>query len=335
MISLRKSMDAQLEDLVQSTLASYRSALVAMGTAGVKACPQAGDELRQTLLQLNQALGPDLGTIVQTEKRVEEELRAWGDRAARFYDEKSNELKQVLMIVAQATRQMGDRDQRYTEQFHALTERLQTTARLNDLTEMRKSLGQSLEDLEVCVANMTRDGQDSVSGLRAQVSSYEARLEEVERAASEDLLTGLANRRRVERQMEQRINDGRGFSLIYVDLNGFKKINDDWGHMAGDDLLKQFANELRNAFRPKDLVARWGGDEFVALVDGESSEAKSRSETIDKWVNGDYTLATSGGSRKVKVSAATGHATWKPGETVVQVLQRADADMYKNKRSKA
>lgn len=335
MISLRKSMDAQLDELIQSTLESYRAALASMGDAGIKACPQAGDDLRQSLLQLNQHLIADAAVVAKTQKRVEEELRAWGDRAERFYDEKSDELKQVLMIVAQATRQMGDRDQRYTKQFAELTERLQATARLNDLTEMRKSLGESLEDLEVCVANMTRDGQDSVSSLRAQVSSYEVRLEEVERAASEDMLTGLANRRRIERHIEQRIKEARPFSVIYVDLNDFKKINDSLGHIAGDDLLKQFAGELRNAFRPKDLVGRWGGDEFVALVDGEALEARARAETIEKWVNGDYTLATSTEARKVRVSAATGFATWQTGENVIQLLRRADATMYQNKAKMA
>lgn len=328
-------MEAELEELLQSTLESYRAAMAAMGDAGVKACPQAGDEMRQKLLQLNQHLIADAAVVMQTEKNVEEELRSWGDRAARFYDEQSNELKQVLMIVAQATQQMGERDQRYGKQFRELTERLQATARLNDLTAMRQSLGRSLEELEVCVANMARDGQDSVTSLRAQVSSYEARLEEVERTASEDPLTGLANRRRIERQMDLRVKERRPFSVIYVDLNGFKKINDGLGHIAGDDLLKQFAHELRNAFRPKDLVGRWGGDEFVALVDGELSEARSRSETIEKWVNGDYTLGTSKESRKVHVSAAAGFATWRPGETVVQLLRRADNAMYEHKAKMA
>lgn len=328
-------MESLLEDMLQSTLECYRAALAAMGDAGVKACPQAGDDLRQSLLQLNQHLTAEAGAVAHTEKRVEEELRAWGDRAARFYDEKSDELKQVLMIVAQATRQMGDRDQRYAKQFLELTDRLQATARLNDLTLMRKSLGASLEDLEVCVANMTRDGQDSVAGLRAQLSSYETRLVEVERVASEDALTGLANRRRMERQMEQRVSEGRPFSVIYVDLNGFKKINDGLGHVAGDDLLKQFASELRNAFRAKDLVGRWGGDEFLALVDGDAVEARARSEAIEKWVNGDYTLATSAEPRKVKVSAATGFASWRQGETVVQLLRRADEAMYEHKAKMA
>jgi diguanylate cyclase (GGDEF)-like protein len=324
-------MESQVEDLLKSALESYRAALAAMGDAGFKACPQAGGELRDTLCELNQRLAADSGAVIQTEKRVEEELRAWGDRAARFYDEKSTELKQVLMIVAQATRQMGERDERYANEFSGLTEQLQATARLNDLTLMRKSLGQSLEHLEVCVAGMTRDGKDSIASLRAQLTSYEARLEAVERTASEDPLTGLANRRRIERQLEQCVQDGRPFSIIYVDLNGFKKINDGLGHVAGDDLLKQFAGELRNAFRAKDLVGRWGGDEFIALVEGESNEARLRSEMIEKWVNGDYTLGTSAEPRKVKVSAATGSATWQPGESAVQLLSRADAAMYQNK----
>ena len=76
---------------------------------------------------------------------------------------------------------MGERDQRYSQQFGRLTERLQATAKLNDLSTIRQSLVKNVAEIEKCVTKMTEDGQESVAALRAQMGVYEARLEEVEK----------------------------------------------------------------------------------------------------------------------------------------------------------
>jgi len=326
-------MDMQLEEVLQSALKSYGDALAAVGQAGAQACPPVGEELRDSLLNLKQRLSMETSAsaINETEELLEKELLTWSARAAHFYEEKTVEVKEILTIVAKAAGQVGERDQRYAKQFGDLTESLQATAKLNDLTTIRQSLVKNVADLKTCVTTMAKDGQESVAELRAQMSVYEGRLEEVERIASQDELTGLANRRKVERQLELRANQGRPFCVLYIDLNGFKQINDALGHFAGDSLLKQFAGELRTAFRTTDVVGRWGGDEFIVLVDEDFREGKARVERIGQWIAGEYSVKTESGPRKVKVVAAIGFASWQPGDTATKILQRADAAMYEHK----
>ncbi len=333
MISLRKSMDMQLEEVFQSALKSYRDALAAVGQAGAQACPPVGEELKQSLLNLKQRLSAEASAslITETEELLEKELQTWSARAAHFYEEKTDEVKEILNIVARAASQVGERDRRYAKRFGDLTESLQATAKLNDLTTIRQSLVKNVADMQTCVTTMAKDGQESIADLRAQMSVYENRLEEVERIASQDELTGLANRRKVERQLELRANQGSPFCLIYIDLNGFKQINDALGHFAGDSLLKQFAGELRMAFRPTDVVGRWGGDEFIVLVDEDAREGEGRVERIRQWVAGEYSVTTESGPCKVQVAAAIGFASWQPGDTPTKILQRADAAMYEHK----
>lgn len=333
MISLRASMKLDLEKALQSTLACYRATLVAMGDAGAEACPPAASSLRESLQNLQEHLSsyasPSL--VIETERRLEEELKAWGKHASHIYQEKTEEMKELLLVVAKAAGAVGERDERYAKQFGDLAGKLQGAARLNDLSAMRQSLSHHATELNACITKMTQDGRESIAQLRSQVATYEERLEEVERIVSMDELTGVANRRKVGHQLELRIVKGQPFSIIYLDLNGFKNVNDGLGHLAGDDILKQFAGELRMVFRPTDVIGRWGGDEFIVLVDGDFQEAKSRSERIERWVNGEYTLSAPGGPRKVEVSASIGIATWKAGDTASSLIHRADTEMYRNK----
>lgn len=215
---------------------------------------------------------------------------------------------------------------------------------MNDLTEIRQSLRSSLADLNGCVTETAKDGRHSVAQLRSQLASYETRLDEVQRIASVDPLTGLLNRRELEARPEHRIEDRRGFSVIYLDLNGFKELNDTLGHSAGDDLLKQFAGELRNACRATDIVSRWGSHEFLVVADNVVDDPRGTDallERIERWVVGEYNPSVAGAgpvatpnafkSARVKISCATGVATWQPGDTLAAVLHRADAAMYERK----
>src|SRR5579862_570029 len=149
--------------------------------------------------------------------------------------------------------------------------------------------------------------------------------------ASQDPLTGLANRRSVDGHLEFRAKRETPFSVIYIDLNGFKKINDTYGHQVGDDLLMQVGGRLRQAFRSTDVVGRWGGDEFVALVDESLSGAQGHVSRINEWLSKEFVISSGETQHRVNVGAAIGVATWRPGETVTEALQRADAEMYEQK----
>ena len=110
-------------------------------------------------------------------------------------------------------------------------------------------------------------------------------------------------------------------------------MNDTYGHAAGDDLLKQFAAELKTVFRAHDVIGRVGGDEFIVLVDEDLGVAAARRERIQRWVNGRYRVNANPNVPKVTVTAAAGIAQWNPGESMQDVLSRADASMYEDKRS--
>jgi diguanylate cyclase (GGDEF)-like protein len=334
MISLRRAMEAQVQDALESTLRVYRAALGLIGDVAARAFPSSGESFRESLATLQKRLAQDATPelVDETGRSLEVELNAWGDQAAKFYKEKTTELKEILGIVAQASSEIAERDDRYSQQFTALTERLREASRLSDLATIRETLSKSVTELNTCVTGMAKAGQDSLGALKAKLSTYQQRLFEAERLASMDAVTGLANRRQVESTLEAWIKEGRKFSVLYLDLNGFKQINDTYGHGAGDELLKQFAKELRAVFRPSDEVGRWGGDEFLVAVSGDLKEAQNFATRIEKWVNGQYTLASGAKQHKIQLAAAIGISGWNAGESLATLVRNADEAMYRNKK---
>lgn len=333
MISLKRYLDVDQSGLATSTLDSYRAALAATGVFGSQACPNLGQEFEHTLWNLQHALESEAtpAGVIETQRRFETELKQASTRASGYLKQKTVEVKELLIVLARTTEGVGERDQRYTRQFHDFSRRLHAIADLDDLAKIRSSLVQSARELKTCIDDMTRESETSVGQLRAEISAYQTKLVETERLASRDSLTGLGNRARIEFELENLEKHGRSFCLMMLDINGFKQVNDSFGHLAGDQVLKQFAAELQTNLRAAELVGRWGGDEFLVILSGTRKEAESLVERIRSAVFGDYSIEAGGSKRKVKISAAIGVAFANPGETGAQVIERADVEMYRDK----
>ncbi len=159
--------------------------------------------------------------------------------------------------------------------------------------------------------------------------------------ASHDGLTDLPNRMlfmdRLDSAIERSRRHQRKFGLAYLDIDGFKPVNDTHGHPVGDELLKAIADRLRALLRQEDTVARLGGDEFAvileSLADGEAAGLRV-CEVIGHDLRRPYTVATANGPVTVEIGASIGLAMFPPnGESREQLIRAADEAMYAAKRS--
>lgn len=152
--------------------------------------------------------------------------------------------------------------------------------------------------------------------------------------AHTDALTGLANRRFFLAELEDAVRDEAPFTLAMMDVNQFKAINDQWGHMVGDQVLRTAGERFRKAGGPHALVARLGGDEFAVFAKGGSQEdAASLGRRIIEVLDEPMAL----GGRNLQVSSSCGlvHSPRCEERTSSRLLARADAAMYHAKRNPA
>ncbi len=172
-----------------------------------------------------------------------------------------------------------------------------------------------------------------VQDLRAEVALLKARLAEAEDLADADVLAPVLNRRAFVREVERALATleryGGRAALIYVDLDGFKAVNDRFGHAAGDEALKATAARLLSRVRKSDVVGRLGGDEFAVLLDRTGPEAaRAKAETLRRAIQAEPVRV---GEAEIRLKASWGASELRPGVSAKQSMAEADAAMFLNK----
>jgi diguanylate cyclase len=170
--------------------------------------------------------------------------------------------------------------------------------------------------------------------LVGQREELKAALERIQELATRDELTGLVNRRHMSALLKQErqrgLRSGRTFAVATIDIDHFKAVNDHYGHAVGDEVLRNFARQAPQALRGTDVLARWGGEEFVVLLaETALSAARIGAERLRGRIAATPMAHLSGVPIRVTVSVGlTEHVV---GEAETQTLERADRALYEAK----
>ncbi len=296
--------------------------------------PEFGEALEQVRAQLEGGTAKDLQRI---NSELAEQLRAVQGAVTPVQQQKSV-IKGVLRNLAMQLSAASDGSVEFVEKASAIQARLESA---NDLTELRE-LQDTLINETASAAASASSMKDKLGTLSTQVADSQAQIDRLERALVEsrqkmnlDQLTRVPNRRALDGWVAGQLYEGttlrRGYTLLVIDLDHFKKVNDTHGHLAGDRVLAETARRLKMGIRDIDFLARYGGEEFVLVLPdcnleiGTAVAGRLCQLLRRKPINHEGTDIT--------VTASIGVGTACAGEAFDVVFERADQCVYIAKES--
>jgi diguanylate cyclase len=187
------------------------------------------------------------------------------------------------------------------------------------------------------VVNRTRQMEAELARNAELMKSLQRTLDDARRDALTDGLTSLANRRHFDETMQtlagKAMNDDIDLSLILLDIDHFKRINDTFGHPVGDQVLQLVAATVRNNLRPTDFAARYGGEEFAVLLPNTSSEGAVTFGNRLREAFSSHRIVVRETRQPIGiVTVSAGVAAYNPGESIAGWLKRADTALYAAKQ---
>ncbi|UTH72644.1 diguanylate cyclase [Chromobacterium sp. IIBBL 290-4] len=273
--------------------------------------------------------------IYQLETSLKEVIRKQGMLKSSL-DEAASSLRALLDRFVTRLAMMTDSTDEFHSKIQAHSEKLKQTDNVSDLGGIISAL---MEDTSVMQLDLTRSRDELVSA-KEQVEAAELRIRELESAleaasakVKEDQLTGAYNRRGLAEYFQREIGRAERtaapLSVALIDVDNFKQLNDRYGHLAGDDALKYLVDVIKHSLRPADIVARFGGEEFVILMpDTPETEAVQTVQRLQRELTKTFFLAN---NDKLLITFSAGVARWHLGEMESDVLERADQAMYQAK----
>lgn len=266
-------------------------------------------------------------------------------RVDTTYRQHLNEKRESIQRIQQQLARHITETIRQSEEFGVLLdvelEALRQAATLQELDILRKTLIGEVEKLQDAHRSLTGRLEDTHKYLQIVEADSQQLSDELTRVhllSLTDELTDLPNRRSFMRRLEDEVGRvqryGSTLSMVILDIDGFKAINDQYGHAIGDEVLKMYARHVLSIFRHHDMVARYGGEEFAVLLPNTdingalSAIAKVQRRAAEAKLQ----LETDGRSLPLPAFSA-GIALYEAGETPTDLIERADSALYRAKSS--
>ncbi|HLL28704.1 MAG TPA: GGDEF domain-containing protein [Xanthobacteraceae bacterium] len=239
------------------------------------------------------------------------------------------EIEQVMSMIDAAIGSANN----YSESLAGATE-IASDADREQLRLIVETLVRSTQEVEVTNQALQKRLTDS----REEIRELQENLEVVRTEALTDPLTMLSNRKYLEDAITHFIAEaetkGAPFSVILTDIDHFKKFNDTYGHLTGDQVLRLVAHALKQNLKGQDVAARYGGEEFAVLLPRTAlADGATVAEHIRHAVMSKELVRRSSGETLGRVTISLGVAAWRRDDTMASLLERADACLYAAKRA--
>ena len=277
----------------------------------------------------------DLRAVREAERGFKEVIYKQSHLKASLADAKQT-LKSLLSVFIERLGEVTGHTVDYHEKIGHYAERIAATDSIDSLRALVEELMAETRGMQV---DMMRSRDELVSAreqaeaAESRVRQLESELERVSEQVREDQLTGTLNRRGMDDALEREIaradRSGKAMCISVLDLDNFKRLNDTYGHAAGDAALVHLAKVIRHTVRPTDVIARYGGEEFLIILAGTSiDEAVGITTRLQRELTRRFFLHN---NERLLITFSAGVAEYRQGESEESFFARADQAMYRGK----
>jgi diguanylate cyclase (GGDEF)-like protein len=311
----------------QTAVDCYLATFMLLGRYSALLWPHEGAAYQEELVRLRKRLAfePRPEALEHSLRELERDTEAFERKAAAVLQARDKAMAELIKLAANAADDFELRDQFYLEQLTTARGRIEADLTRKGDQHLRQALNRYLEELRRFTAAMARDGESVFAAFRRQTRAIAEGLEEAGADPALDRLTGLASRMVLERQIRERIESGAQFCLLLFDVRELRVVNQHFGKEGGDSVLRQFGHRLVSHVRPRDVVARWGGDEFGVIFDCPLEAATARSHEIAQWMAGRYRFLSRTREWKAEIEATALVIEHQPAESFDDFLSRANS----------
>ncbi|MGH9414779.1 MAG: diguanylate cyclase domain-containing protein [Terriglobales bacterium] len=333
MISLKRHLQEwdSLEGRIRLLGEGYLHLLKALETAAGEMSREVGEAFKDDMQAILSYLDapPDKDKLEKSRIQAGEALRSLTEAVNR----REAEYRDIIRILARAGATIAQAGSVHSEALRNHAARLEAIANADPTVETRRQLHALVHELRALAIQAQQEGEAQARQLHEELHHAREKLERASALAATDVLTGLGNRRLAESAVAQALAEAAPVSVLMIDLNAFKAVNDSFGHAQGDSLLRLVAAHIRRLVRDGDLVCRWGGDEFVVVMrHADLSVAQAIAARVHSEGFGEFLLSRDHEEVRTTIGASIGAAASCPSDSAATLLDRADHEMYAQKR---
>jgi diguanylate cyclase len=284
----------------------------------------------------NGKLKEDLDTLlsskqaISSEKSIDLYKKHVCNASVESFEKINAELKAILNDTSQSVNLAGEKVSKAENSFQETSEILQNTDNIDDI---KLVLNQVVAETKL-LAETSHNLKSKLDDANNEMEEMRKELTLVREAAITDSLTGLLNRRAFDNILLDLVDQSstNSFSLVILDLDFFKKINDSFGHLVGDKVLRYIASIMKQQIAENHFAARYGGEEMAVIMpDTDIEKALEISENIRKAVEKNRLKRKDDGESIGKITLSAGITCFEPQDTVEMLIERADRALYQAK----
>jgi diguanylate cyclase len=281
----------------------------------------------------------DVKSVESIFERYKKIIPAFIERQKAYLLDREKEIWDIIELQRTAITGLNSENRDYNRKMYEQSEKIEAITLLDDIKSIKKRLKKEVERIQETVRKKQEQDRRQMEALAKQIDILNLELKKARTKGMMDDLTKVYNRGAFDNYLRKMVDQNTikpsPFSLLMLDIDDFKKINDDYGHPTGDRVLVALAGKCNELIREQDFLARYGGEEFAIILPGASlRNAVKKAQHLRKAIAGTrYTRSKKEKGEAISITISIGVSSLAKNDSASTVIDRADKALYQAKKA--